>query len=185
MSTGKILKNSAPHQVKMREGSKDAQRKPVKVKTEAEPVQEAVGRKLKTESIKTNSVPVKVKSLPPKAKPEPVKLKTDAPPKKAAAVKLPSSSTPSRRVPLPTAVVVPPTIAKKSIAKVKPKIQEKPIPVDSSSKPTVTVPPPVDLAPPPDHELWETDSPVMRRISLLRSRNAQLNEQVQRLKKPA
>jgi hypothetical protein len=33
--------------------------------------------------------------------------------------------------------------------------------------------------------LWESDSPVMRRISLLRSRNAQLSEQVQRLKKPA
>ena len=48
----------------------------------------------------------------------------------------------------------------------------------------VTSPASVARVPIPEPELWEQDSPVMRRISLLRTRNAQLSEQVHRLKKP-
>ena len=191
MSSSKILKNSTPHQVKMREGSKDAQRKPVKAKTEPVPVPPSIQRKLKTEAVKAKPDPVKVKTAAPKSKPESVKLKTELTKKKSATVKLPAASKATRpvKVPasvsVPASVAVPPSIAKKPSSPAKPQVQEKPSPVDTSSKPTVTVPPPVARAPAPDHELWESDSPVMRRISLLRSRNAQLSEQVQRLKKPA
>jgi long-chain acyl-CoA synthetase len=193
MSTSKVLKNSTPHQVKVREGSKDAQRQPVKAKTEAVSVPQAIQRKFKTEVVKAKPQPVKVKSAAPKPKPksEAVKLKAEPAKKKSVPVKLPATRKTSRsaKVPaavsVPAAVAVPPSIAKKTSAPAKPKVQEKPSPVDTSSKPTVTVPPPVARASAPDHELWESDSPVMRRISLLRTRNAQLSEQVQRLKKPA
>jgi hypothetical protein len=180
MSTSKVLKNSAPHQVKMREGSKDAQRKPMKAPVEKTQLEAPSQRKVKVlaEPVKA-AKPVKVtpaakavKALKP-VKPTVKPVKAPAP---AAAA-----------VPVPVAVVVPASIAKKPRAKAKalPQVQEKPTPVDSSPKPTVTAPPPVTRAPVPEHELWEADSPVMRRISLLRTRNAQLSEQVQRLKKPA
>lgn len=154
MSTSKVLKNAKPHQVQMREGSRDAQRKPVKAKTEPAPVEKVVERKLKVEPPKV-SKPVKpVKTVKPVLPPPPV-------------------------------VTVPASIAKKPRTKTKPKVQESPATVDSSPKPTVTAPVPVPRAPLPEPELWESDSPVMRRIQLLRTRNAQLSEQVQRLKKPA
>lgn len=169
MSASKVLKNSKPHQVKMSEGSKDAQRKPLKAKTEpAPPVKESVQRKVK---VKVQAEPVKP-AKPVKAAPIAKAVKTIKPVK-------------SVKAPEPIAVVVPASIARKPRAKARPQVQESPASVDSSSKPTVTVPPPVTRAPVPEQELWESDSPVMRRISLLRTRNAQLSEQVQRLKKPA
>ena len=174
MSTGKVLKNSAPHQVKMREGSKDAQRKPVKAPAEKNQMEVPSQRK-----VKVLAEPVKVA--------KPVKVIPTTKAVKAQKAVKPTAKPVKAPVPAPVAVVVPASIAKKPRAKVKapPQVQEKPTPVDSSPKPTVTAPPPVARAAVPEHELWETDSPVMRRISLLRTRNAQLSEQVQRLKKPA
>ena len=166
MSTSKILKSSTPYPVKMREGSKDAQRKPVKVPVEKVQLEAPSQRKVKV-------LPEPVKAVKP--------VKITAP---AKAVKAPKPLKPIK-APASVAAVVPASIAKKPRTKAKPKVQEKPAPVDSSPKPTVTAPEPVTRAPAPEHELWEADSPVMRRISLLRTRNAQLSEQVQRLKKPA
>lgn len=176
MSTSKVLKNSAPHQVKMREGSKDAQRKPMKAPVEKTQLEAPSQRK-----VKVLAEPVKA-AKPVKVTPAAKAVKALKPVKPTVKpVKAPAA------VPAPVAVVVPASIAKKPRAKAKalPQVQEKPTPVDSSPKPTVTAPPPVTRAPVPEHELWEADSPVMRRISLLRTRNAQLSEQVQRLKKPA
>ena len=187
MSNSKILKSSTPHQVKLREGSKNAQRKPAKapvekvetpapslrkVKVLAEPVKAAKAVKLPT--------PAKV-AAPAKAVKVAAVAKTAQPLKPVKSIRSPVPA------PLPASPVVPASIAKKSRskAKAKVKVQEKPAAVDASSMPTVTAPPPVSRAPVPEQELWETDSPVMRRISVLRSRNAQLSEQVQRLKKPA
>lgn len=155
MSTGKVLKNSKPHQVQMRDGSRDAQRKPLKPKTEPAPADKGVERKLKLEPARPGK-PVK----PVKVAVKPV-------------------------VAPPPAVVVPASIAKKPRAKPRAKVQESPAAVDATPKPTVTAPVPVPRAALPEPELWESDSPVMRRIQLLRNRNAQLSEQVQRLKKPA
>lgn len=166
MSTGKVLKNSQPHQVKMREGSRDAQRKAVKAPLEKPAPEEPNQRK-----VKVLAEPVKT-SKPAKAAPTVKAVKAAKPVKSVKAA-------------VPIAVVVPASIAKKPPTKARPKVQETPTPVDSSSKPTVTAPEPVTRAVLPEHELWEDDSPVMRRISLLRTRNAQLSEQVQRLKKPA
>lgn len=158
MSTSKVLKNAKPHQVQMREGSKDAQRKPLKAKTETAPVEKTTERKVKIEPVKPTKVSKPIKVAKPVAAP-------------------------------PPPVIVPASIAKKPRVKSKPATQDSPAPVDSIPKPTVTAPAPATApaprAPVPEHELWETDSAVMRRISLLRTRNAQLSEQVQRLKKPA
>ena len=78
-----------------------------------------------------------------------------------------------------------PTAKRKRTSKPsKPQVQETPVAVDTSDVPMVTSPASVARVPIPEPELWEQDSPVMRRISLLRTRNAQLSEQVHRLKKP-
>lgn len=166
MSTSKILKNKQPHQVKVREGSKDAQRKAVKIPEEKPVAVPSIQRK------------VKAIAEPAKAS-KPVKT---AP--KTTAAKSRKQVKPVNTI-APVAAVVPASIAKKVRSKAPPKVQEKADAVDPSPKPTVTAPPSVARVVLPEHELWETDSPVMRRISLLRTRNAQLSEQVQRLKKPA
>lgn len=182
MSTKKILKSAKPHQVQMREGSKDAQRKPAKAKTEMAPIEAPAQRAVKV-SASTSTAKAQVK-VPVKT---PVKVATRTPVASAvkASAKAPVKAARKSAKSVSTPVVVPASIAKKSRATPQLKAQEAPVAVDSSSKPTVTVPSPVPRAPVPEHELWESDSPVMRRISLLRTRNAQLSEQVQRLKKPA
>lgn len=136
----KILKNAKPHEVRMREGSPNAQRKAVKSKDSVEKTSERPA---------SRSVKVRMET------------------------------------PAPADPIVPSSIAKKSRARIKPAVQDSPARVDSSSKPTATVPLSVPRAPVPEHELWEQDSPVMRRISTLRARNAQLSEQIQRIKTPA
>lgn len=80
--------------------------------------------------------------------------------------------------------VAAPAKKKRASAAAKPQVQETPVAVDTSDVPMVTSPASVARVPIPEPELWEQDSPVMRRISLLRTRNAQLSEQVHRLKKP-
>ena len=166
MSTSKVLKSRTPHQVKMPEGAKNAQRKTTKAPVEKSQVELPSTRKVKVQaapvkaskSVKATPINQVTKALP---RPKPVKAAE------------------------PVAVAVPASIAKKTRAKAKSQAQEKPAVVDSSPKPTAPAPAPVTRATVPEHELWEADSPVMRRISQLRTRNAQLSEQVQRLKKPA
>lgn len=185
MSNSKVLKSSTPHQVKLREGSKDAQRKATKAPVEKVDVPAPSQRKVKVLAEPVKAVkPVKV-ATPAKAAPAPKAVKVAAVAKTALPLKPVKSIQAPVQAPLPAAVVVPASIAKKSRTKVKANVQEKPAAVDSSPMPTVTAPAPVSRAPVPEEELWETDSPVMRRISILRSRNAQLSEQIHRLKKPA
>jgi hypothetical protein len=188
MSTSQVLKNSRAHQVQVREGSKNAQSKAVKAKTVAPP--DPVPAQSKVKIATTKLAPAKVaasKSAPVKSS-APVKVTKSTKVVKTAQLS-PSTKAPKSAKALPAAALVaapvPSLIAKKRPAKAKAVVQEKPTAADSSSKPTVTVPTPVVRAAPPEHELWESDSPVMQRISLLRARNAQLSEQVQRLKKPA
>jgi hypothetical protein len=192
MSTSQVLKNSRAHQVQVREGSKNAQSKAVKAKTVAPPDPVPAPSKVKVKIATAKPAPAKVAAakLAPVKSTAPVKVaKSTKVVKTAQLSPSPSTKAPKSAKALADAALVaapvPSLIAKKRPAKAKAVVQEKPPAADSSSKPTVTVPTPVVRAAPPEHELWESDSPVMQRISLLRARNAQLSEQVQRLKKPA
>ena len=118
MSTSKVLKSSKPHQVQMREGSKDAQRKPVKAKTESAPVPKTAERRIKLEPAKPvkASKPVKVAKavVPPpapvvvpasiakKTRPK-AKLKTQETPKPADSSPKPTVTAPpaALRAPVP------------------------------------------------------------------------------------
>ena len=178
MSASHVLKNSKPHQVQMPEGASNAQSKAIPDKTEAEPTEMPIQRRIKTSQVKPASASTAVQAKAAKAM-KVLKRRKDlqasqalksAPSSKALAQAM-AKNTPlnagKRPVPTPSGA------------------QEMPPPADSSFNPTVTMPMPVSRAVVPDHELWESDSPVMQRIILMRARNAQLSEQVQRLKKPA
>jgi hypothetical protein len=124
--------------------------------------------------------------LPPKAPaiaPSDVVKKGSSPAKRSQSK---SAPIPAAEVPEAMVKVARPTAKRKRTSQPsKPQVQETPAAVDTSDVPMVTSPASVARAPIPEPELWEKDSPVMRRISLLRTRNAQLSEQVHRLKKPA
>lgn len=194
MSTAKVLKSNKQEAVQVSEGSNLALRKRSKPQTaKVPPVKQQAEPKVKTPLAKATA-PEKAAS-PAKAT-APAKVAAPAKavaPKKAAVqakvVAPTSASTAAKKtrkpVRVPEAVEqAMPASTPKPRAKAPSEIQESPAAVDASNKPSESVPDPVKRAPIPETELWEKDSPVMRRISLLRTRNAQLSEQVHKLKKP-
>lgn len=98
---------------------------------------------------------------------------------------------PARRIrpvkmdlPEPPSAVVPQSIAArkprlraKLADQVLPPAVDSPVVTRKPAAPQVTAQAPLD-----EKDLWEKDSPVMRRMNLLRARNAQISEQIQRLK---
>jgi hypothetical protein len=175
----KVLKNKKPVAVETSQDARTAQRKRAPSQAVVTPEKAAAKRPAQ-----------------PKTTQSPVAAKTPAPVKSAAKTQtapLAKSTQPKKaRSPAPE-IHIPATIAKKAAVPPKkkrtkapeaPPVQETAAAADASSEPKMTVPAAVTRAPIPEPELWEKDSPVMRRISQLRTRNAQLNEQVQRLKKP-
>jgi hypothetical protein len=97
---------------------------------------------------------------------------------------------PARRIrPVKMELPEPPPVVPQSIAARKPRAKAKladqvlppvvdsPVVTRKPAAPQVTAQPPLD-----EKDLWEKDSPVMRRMNLLRARNAQISEQIQRLK---
>ena len=97
---------------------------------------------------------------------------------------------PARRIrPVKMELPEPPPVVPQSIAARKPRNKakladqvlppavESPVVTRKPAAPQVTAQVPLD-----EKDLWEKDSPVMRRVNLLRARNAQISEQIQRLK---
>lgn len=105
-------------------------------------------------------------------------------------VQEPVPAAPARRIrPLKMDLPEPPPVVPQSIAARKPRSRAKlvdqvlppvvdsPVVTRKPAAPQVTAQPPLD-----EKDLWEKDSAVMRRMNLLRARNAQISEQIQRLK---
>lgn len=195
MSTTKVLKNKKPATVEITEGTRTAQRKRTPAQAAVDPAKAPAKGPIKVRSKqargaeKTTALPspsltgksASVTKPAPAAKPGPAAKPVPAPksprPKTARA--------PAPAIPASIAKSADPAAKKKRTkASITAPVQESPAAVDASAESTVTTPPNLPRAPIPEPELWEKDSPVMRRISLLRTRNAQLNEQVLRLKKP-
>jgi hypothetical protein len=165
MSTGHVLKNNKAHHVQLPEGSSHAQSKAPMDKTQAVPTETPVQRALQISQLETAS----------ETSPVPVR--------RAMAMKMRK-----KRKGLQTskAIRIAKTLeAHERAVKTPADAQEEAPSADSSVNPTVTMPMSVSRAEGPEHELWDPDSPVMQRISLLRAHHVQLSEQVQRLKKPA
>jgi hypothetical protein len=177
MSTTPVLKNKKTPAVEVSADGRTAQRKRAKPPAPAETPAAPAKRAAKTTTAKPrreSPPPLAPMLAPTEASPSPanparakrVRTQATAP---AAPIAKPKATPPKKkRVPSP------PT----------PQIQESPVAADASPEPIVAAPSVVARAPIPEPELWEKDSPVMRRISQLRTRNAQLNAQVLRLKKP-
>lgn len=187
MSTSKALKSAKKTLVQSGENTGTAQRKRIKPPAPVTPPPAAIS-------------PIVPPAAPAKRQPKAAPAQS-AGAKKAVAVSKPSPggqsvtqtkpSQPKRtRAETP---VIPAAIAKVVASPAKKKrvkapsavqVQETPAAADASQEPMATNLASVARAPIPEPELWEKDSPVMRRISVLRTRNAQLSEQVHRLKKP-
>ena len=140
MKKNTVIRNEAPHSVKVQEGSNVAERKVKKAAAVKEP-------EVKPEAI------VMVKASP-EVTPVPVKTPKRPPNKPHAKVRL------------------------------KPQAQAAATPVATSPPPSSQLAPPVTPTPLDEAVLWEQDSPVKSRLAQLRTRNALLDEQIQRLKTP-
>jgi hypothetical protein len=177
MSTTPVLKNKKTSAVEVSDDSRTAQRKRAKPQAPAETPAAPAKRAAKTTTAKPRRespaqavpMPAPTEASPSPAKPARTK-RVRAQATAAAAPVAKPKSTPAKKKRVPS----PPT----------PLIQESPVAADASTEPIVAAPSVVVRAPIPEPELWEKDSPVMRRISQLRTRNAQLSAQVLRLKKP-
>ncbi len=114
--------------------------------------------------------------------------------KKAASVKEPTQATEFKKAPIPVPEVTPVTVkaAKRTsnpARKVRLKKQTVTAEVPAKKAEEKSSPDKLSpaVAPPPAMDpsiLWEQDSPVKMRLAQLRSRNALLDEQLQRLKSP-
>lgn len=157
MKKGTILRNEAPHAVKMPEGSKVAARK---VKKETASVQ--VPDEVPAPAVTRKSVSPKVKATPDK--PAPVKVAA----KPKAKAKVPAPAPASAR----------------AKARAKPKAPDN-IATAQAVASIAAVPAPRILPTPIDEAaIWEKDNPVKNRMSQLKARNALLEEQLQRLQSP-
>ena len=114
--------------------------------------------------------------------------------RKVAGVKEPMAKAPiSAKVNIPPAATAAPVVAKtgpRTPAKPRAKVRLK-TPIQVASPEVLQAPRPPDTpaaSPPPvldEAALWEQDSPVKNRLAQLRTRNALLGEQLQRLKSPS
>lgn len=153
MKKSTLIRNDKPHAVKMADGANVAQRKSVKkASAPEEPIE---------------PTPNTVKVTPPKvAKPKPVLV--------PAATAKPVRSKASLREAEPPPPPPPP--AKPS----KPSTPAKPRPAPQARGKT-RIPRAAATAPAAE-PVWEQDNPIKGRIEKLKTRNAQLAEQIQRLK---
>ena len=157
MKKGTILRNDAPHAVKMPEGSKVAARKvkkeaasvPVPVEVPPPPVaQKSVSPKVKT--TKDKPAPAKVAAKPR------TKTKAKAPaPARARAKPRAKPKAPDTIAPAQGVASIAPVTAPRVL----------PMPIDEAA-------------------IWEKDSPIKTRMSQIKARNALLEEQLQRLQSP-
>lgn len=183
MSTTKVLKNKKPVTVDISEDSRTAQRKRAKVQVAADPVKAPGKAPIKVTTSQSRGAARAAAQPPSSLTGKSAPVTPSAPAAKSPRPK--TARAPAPAIPASIAKSAEPSSKKKRTkAPLKPQVQESTTAVDTSAESTVTTPPSAPRAPIPEPELWEKDSPVMRRISLLRTRNAQLNEQVLRLKKP-
>lgn len=114
--------------------------------------------------------------------------------RKPAGVKEPAAKAPvNAKAPPPPAATVAPAVAKPPLrTPAKPRAKARLKTSTQVASPEVRQAPPAQeplAAPPPpvldEAALWEQDSPVKNRLAKLRTRNALLGEQLQRLKSPS
>ena len=169
MKKNTLIRNDSPHAVKMNEGSNVAERKVKKVVAVKEDEPKPSVKSMVKPTPEITPVPVKAPKRSA-VKPRPsVRLKTapPAPPAPPAPAPLPIQAVkPRPSVRLKPAPPAPPAPAPLPIQAVKPLA-------------AITAAPILDEA-----ALWEQDNPVKSRLAQLRTRNALLDEQLQRLKTP-
>lgn len=165
MSKNQVLRSEQSHKVQMPEGSKTASR--------------ARTRKTTEPAIEDRPPAERMVKVPPSAR-APAAAPAEAPrPTPAARAKAPVAAPTapatrskaalgnrSKSTPRKTATPAPPPAPAARSALAPPVAPQRPTPV----------PPP-----PPESALWEAQSPVMARLEQLRTRNAQIAEQIQRL----
>lgn len=166
MSKNQVLRSEQSHKVQMPEGSKTASR--------------ARSRKSTEPAIEEQQPADRVVKVPPTAR---------AP--AAAPAEVPRA-TPAARARAPVAAPSPPAARNKATLDTRSKNTTRKTSATPATSPAKTprsaaAPPPAPLRstalppPPPESALWEAQSPVMARLEQLRTRNAQIAEQIQRL----
>lgn len=166
MKKNTLIRSERAHTVKMQEGTNVAQRKAVKKDSLAPPPDVPP--------------PINLQKLPPvepvayaKPKAKPSVSKTRKKTTLAAPVD-PQPGRPAKPAPkakvAPTGKALAPKLTKAKVAA--------PEPAASKTSKAKTVRP---QPPPPLTNVWEADNPIQQRLARLRMRNAELEEQIQRL----
>lgn len=193
MKKNTVIRSDSPHTVKMQAGSNVAQRKPAaKDKlhdAQAAPTIDNI-QFLPPEPPQTSAAPASAATVKPKrAKARVGQMSEDAatrPPAKAGRPAARQTKTPPGDQTGSTRGV---KTALKTAAKAKPVKVAPPKATPTSAK-TAEKPSPKATAPKPRSaqtletpaaSVWEEDNPIRHRLALLRTRNAQLEEQLQRL----
>jgi hypothetical protein len=192
MKKNTLIRNDSPHAVKMNEGSNVAERRVKKVAAVKEDEPKPSVSLLVKPTPEITPVPVKAPKRSA-VKPRPsVRLKT-APPAPPVPAPLPIQAVkPRPSVRLKTAPPAPPAPAPLPIQAVKPRPSVRlktapPAPPAPAPLPIQAVKPLAAITAAPildEAALWEQDNPVKSRLAQLRTRNALLDEQLQRLKTP-
>jgi len=147
-----LVRSDKPHAVKMAEGTNVAQRKSVKKASAPEAPKPA---------------PDNIQKITPAKAPKTEPLEVPAAPLKPARAK--ARARPAQPQPKPSQATKPKAAAK-------PKAPAKPAAKARPAAAPLAAPP----AAPPE-AVWEQDNPIKNRIEKLKTRNAQLAEQLQRL----
>lgn len=163
MKKSNLIRSDKPHAVNMPAGSNVAQRKGPPKASEPDPATEAppnIQKVVPTKTPKTERItPPAAKTVRAKAtlsRPIEPPVKT-AKPKTATAKAAGTKTTPTKATPAKAAKAKPRSTTPKRSAQAQPQ------------------------APAPTEPVWEQDNPIKTRIEKLRTRNAQLAEQLQRL----
>jgi hypothetical protein len=180
MKKNTVIRSDNPHTVKMQAGSNVAQRKPAaKDKLQDALIAPTIDniQHLPPESPKASTTAANPQ--PSKPKRQKVQLNT-APETTTEHLQPGRNQTPSPQKVKAAAKATPPTTAapgaktKKQTAKASTKNTS---PERTTPKPQAAPAP----APAPAASVWEEDNPIRHRLALLRTRNAELEEQIQRL----
>lgn len=181
-----LVRSDKPHAVKMAEGTNVAQRKSAK-KTSGPEAPSAPPdniQKIAPEPVAATE-PAVVTAVVPAMLLKPVRAKTKLTPARTpstpSAPSAPNSVSPTAK----TKAAAKPKPPLKSAAPAKPKAATKPAAkARPSAAPKLAPKPAPQPAPkpaPPPEPVWEQDNPIKKRIEQLKTRNAQLAEQLQRL----
>lgn len=166
-----LVRSDKPHAVKMAEGTNVAQRKSAK-KTSGPEAPSAPPdniQKIAPEPVAATE-PAVVTAVVPAMLLKPVRAKTKLTPARTPSTpSAPNSVSPTAK----TKAAAKPKAATKTAAKARPSAAPKLAP-----KPA---PQPAPKPAPPPEPVWEQDNPIKKRIEQLKTRNAQLAEQLQRL----